>query len=149
MAFAKMVGLVVTPTTWSCSIRSARLPVTSRSRLRSSSQIETPTLLRSASALVIATLLSAAGCSPASGHAGQGEELRPRTRIGAQRAVQRRGDGRGPAGSHSAQGHAGVLGLEHHTRPARAQATDERVQDLLSQPLLGLRPRRVVLDKAG
>src|SRR6478752_8920782 len=42
MAAAKIVGLVVTPTTALSLIRSARLPVSMRSRDRSSSQIDTP-----------------------------------------------------------------------------------------------------------
>src|SRR5689334_19912632 len=37
-----MVGLEVTPTTWKSSISDCRLPVRSRSRLMSSSQIDTP-----------------------------------------------------------------------------------------------------------
>ena len=41
-AAAKIDGLVVTPTTWSFLMRSARLPLSMRSRDRSSSQIETP-----------------------------------------------------------------------------------------------------------
>ena len=41
-AAAKIDGLVVTPTTWSSLTRSARLPVSRRSRERSSSQMETP-----------------------------------------------------------------------------------------------------------
>src|SRR5947209_5868421 len=44
-----MVGLLVTPTTCLVSISSCRLPVRSRSRLMSSSQIETPWAERSAS----------------------------------------------------------------------------------------------------
>src|SRR4051794_22575517 len=42
MAPAKIVGLVVTPTTCLSLISSARLPVSIRSRERSSSQMETP-----------------------------------------------------------------------------------------------------------
>src|SRR4051794_26311734 len=42
MAAAKIVGLVVTPTTCFSLISSARLPVSIRSRERSSSQMETP-----------------------------------------------------------------------------------------------------------
>jgi hypothetical protein len=42
IADAKIVGFVVTPTTDLCLTRSARLPVSIRSRDRSSSQIETP-----------------------------------------------------------------------------------------------------------
>src|SRR6478735_4140283 len=42
MAAAKIVGLVVTPTTDFSLIRSARLPVSIRSRDRSSSQMDTP-----------------------------------------------------------------------------------------------------------
>src|SRR5947199_10122373 len=37
-----MVGLEFTPTTWKSSISDCRLPVRSRSRLMSSSQIDTP-----------------------------------------------------------------------------------------------------------
>ena len=58
IALAKMVGLVVTPTTWSRATRLARLPLVSRSRLRSSSQIETPALLRSASRSAMIVILS-------------------------------------------------------------------------------------------
>ncbi len=42
IAAAKIVGLVVTPTTCLSLISSARLPVSIRSRERSSSQMETP-----------------------------------------------------------------------------------------------------------
>jgi hypothetical protein len=42
IAAAKIVGFVVTPTTCFCAISSARLPVSMRSRDRSSSQIDTP-----------------------------------------------------------------------------------------------------------
>ena len=42
MAPAKIVGFVVTPTTCLSLISSARLPVSIRSRDRSSSQMETP-----------------------------------------------------------------------------------------------------------
>src|SRR5260221_5978087 len=42
MAFWKIVGFVVTPTTFFSAISDARLPLRRRSRLRSSSQIETP-----------------------------------------------------------------------------------------------------------
>ena len=42
IAFAKMVGLVVTPLTCWSWIRDARLPLVSRCRERSSSQMETP-----------------------------------------------------------------------------------------------------------
>ena len=66
MALAKIVGLVVTPTTRSRATRSARLPDTSRSRLRSSSQIETPALVSAASGLVIGapSCFMAAKCRP-------------------------------------------------------------------------------------
>src|SRR3954462_3023040 len=49
MAFWKMLGLLVTPTTCRSRIRSARLPARSGSRLMSSSQTETAALLSWAS----------------------------------------------------------------------------------------------------
>ena len=49
IAFWKIVGLLVTPTTCLSSTSSCRLPVRSRSRLMSSSQIETPWAESSAS----------------------------------------------------------------------------------------------------
>src|SRR3954451_21914660 len=56
-AFWKIVGLLVTPTTCLVSTRSCRLPVRSRSRLMSSSQIETSWADRSASGSDISVLL--------------------------------------------------------------------------------------------
>src|SRR5947209_19778403 len=49
MALAKMVGLVVTPTTCRSRTSRARPPPSSRARLRSSSQIETPAFVSAAS----------------------------------------------------------------------------------------------------
>src|SRR5690606_25743829 len=56
-----MEGFVVTPTTVPSSIWAARLPLTRRSRDRSSSQTETPSRARSCSGLVIEILLRVAG----------------------------------------------------------------------------------------
>src|SRR2546423_3751435 len=53
-AFWKIVGFVVTPTTCLSRIRLARLPLTRRSRERSSSQIATPWADRSARTSLIA-----------------------------------------------------------------------------------------------
>jgi hypothetical protein len=58
IALAKIVGLVVTPVTWSCATKSASLPEVSRSRLRSSSQIDTPAALSAAKGSVIPVLVS-------------------------------------------------------------------------------------------
>src|SRR3954453_6799446 len=56
-AFWKIVGLLVTPTTCLVSTSSCRLPVRRRSRLMSSSQIETSWADRSASGSDISELL--------------------------------------------------------------------------------------------
>src|SRR3954451_698325 len=62
MAFWKMVGFVVTPTTCLSRMSAARVPVTSRSRDRSSSQIETPASLSCFNvSLLMAILVSVAG----------------------------------------------------------------------------------------
>lgn len=47
--------------------------------------------------------------------AGQGEELGPGPRIVTQLSHQSRGDGRRTGCRHTTQGHARVLGVEHHT----------------------------------
>src|SRR5687767_423952 len=76
MAFWKIVGLVVTPTTCLSRTRSARLSVDSRPRLMSSSQIATPASLSSRSESVcprsesVIVVLSAAGRA-----AGDGPDL--------------------------------------------------------------------------
>src|SRR4051794_5557004 len=57
MAAAKIVGLVVTPTTCFSLTRSARLPVSIRSRERSSSQMDTPASARAWSRSLIGSLL--------------------------------------------------------------------------------------------
>ena len=56
-AAAKIVGLVVTPTTWRSFTRSVRLPDSIRSRERSSSQMETPASDRACSRSVMVFLL--------------------------------------------------------------------------------------------
>src|SRR6185312_6020381 len=58
MDLAKIVGLDVTPTTWRSRIRSARLPVLSRSRLMSSIHTETPAADNFASASLMMILSS-------------------------------------------------------------------------------------------
>src|SRR3954453_11181618 len=63
MPFWKMVGFVVTPTRLRSRISSARLPVRSRSRLRSSSQTATPASLSWRRGSVIVCLFSVAGRS--------------------------------------------------------------------------------------
>src|SRR5215469_8322416 len=58
--------LPVAPATWSRATRLARFPLVSRPRLRSSSQIETPRPLRSASGSAMIIILSGAthrGCT--------------------------------------------------------------------------------------
>ena len=87
--------------------------------------------------------------APPSGAAGQGEELGPRGRVGAQSAEQRRGDRAGAGGADPAQAHAGVLGLDHDADTARRQVPVQVLGDLLGQPLLGLGPVSVELDEAG
>src|SRR4051795_1509793 len=62
IAFWKIVGLLVTPTTFFLSRSSCRLPVRSRSRLMSSSQIETPSSDSCASASLMSCPLSVACC---------------------------------------------------------------------------------------
>ena len=140
-----MLGLVVTPTTWSRAARSARLPDTSRSRLRSSSQIETPALVRAASgSFIVAPFLLHGGEMPARAK----NSARERASV-AQCPEQGRGDGLGAEGPHAAQRHARVLGLKQHADAPRAQALGQAVGDLFGQPLLDLRPGREVLDQAG
>src|SRR5689334_312000 len=95
IALAKVAGLVVTPSTWSRATRLARLPLVSRSRLRSSSQIATHALLSSASRSAMIVILS--GVTLRVGHclvrhARQGEELGPAGRVGPQRPQQGRSD---------------------------------------------------------
>src|SRR5881275_2598231 len=102
-----MVGLVVTPTTWSRATRLARLPLVSRSRLRSSSQIETPALLRSASRSAMIVILSGGTLRGA-------PSLSAARRVGPQRAQQGRRDRLRAVRPYAAQRHAGVLRLQHH-----------------------------------
>src|SRR5215472_17685743 len=94
IALANIVGFVVTPATWSCSTRLARLPVASRTRLRSSSQIETPLLVSSASrSVIVIPPARDAGVVGLARRTGQGQELGPVLWVGAQRSGQGRGDG--------------------------------------------------------
>src|SRR5260370_28661692 len=129
-----MLGLVVTPTTWSRAARLARLPETSRSRLRSSSQIETPARVSAARLSVIESPFRPPALRrralPSVRHPGQREELRARPRVRAQRAEQGRGAGRGPESPYPAQRHARVLRLQHDARAARVQPRGEAVRYL-------------------
>src|SRR6266436_4511964 len=77
-----MLGLVVTPVTWSRAASSARLPLTKRSRLRSSSQIDTPAFASTASRLVIeappsgTTAVTELHCTRACSHSSGGVSTR-------------------------------------------------------------------------
>src|SRR5689334_18343828 len=150
IALAKMAGLVVTPTTWSRPTKLARLPLVSRSRLRSSSQMETPALLSSQSRSVMIMILS--GVTLRVGrrlvrYAGQGEELGPAGRVGPQRAQQGRSNRLGAVRPHAAQRHAGVLGLQHHVHPRSAQAGRQALGHLLRDPSLAWWPGGEVLHQ--
>src|SRR5690606_25661787 len=62
MAASKMLGLVVTPTTFFSSMSLARLPLFRRSRDRSSSQLETPAAESAAVGVALLILRSSLGC---------------------------------------------------------------------------------------
>ena len=80
---------------------------------------------------------------------GEGEELLPRARVVAQQAVQGRGDGAGAGCLDAAQGHAQVLGLEHHPDALGRELGLEPVGDLLGEPLLDLQAAGEQLDHPG
>src|SRR5829696_9553953 len=131
MAFAKIVGLDVIPTTWLCVTSRFRVPLVSSGRLRSSSQIETPAAVSSWSGSGMAHLRLFVGGD-------QGKELGPRGSLVAELAVQCRGDCVGAGRSHAAYGHAQVLGCYDDPHAARRKVILEPVCDLLSQPFLHL-----------
>src|ERR1700687_6093481 len=79
-----------------------------------------------------------------SGDSGEGEELLPGSDVIAQGSQQGGGDGAGPGGLHTADGHAGVLGLDDHSGAPRPQVLAQAVGDLLGQPFLYLRPTRAM-----
>src|SRR5215469_14024702 len=123
-----MVGFVVTPTTWSSATRLARLPVVSRSRLRSSSQIETPLLVSSVSwLLMVWSFLQWCSLGWSTLGVGQRQKFGPLLRVVAQRSGQGGGDCLSAPGSHTAQRHAGVLGFQHDAGPASAELRGEVV----------------------
>ena len=69
--------------------------------------------------------------------------------VGAQVPAQRRGRRGRTVRPGAAQGHAGVLRLDHHADPARIQPVLEPGRDLGGQPFLGLRSPGVVVDDPG
>ena len=100
--------------------------MTSRSRLRSSSQMDTPARLSVARAgshdippvwlgRLVSRRLTVSLAPPGPGARNSARDRASR----AQRPGQRRGDRRGAEGPHAAQGHARVLGLEHDAHAAR------------------------------
>src|SRR5436190_3408857 len=103
MAFWKIVGLDVTPTTCLSRTSISRLPVTRRSRERSSSQIATPASVSCFKVSVTGVLLSVAG---------RGSPRRAHLR---QRRVRRRHD--------ALRGDAELL-VEHLERRRRAEVLE-------------------------
>src|SRR5215217_5935762 len=131
MAFAKIVGLDVIPTTWLSVTSRFSVPLVSSGRLRSSSQTETPAAVSSWSGSGMAHLRRFVGGD-------QGKELDPRGGVVAELAVQCRGDCVGARRSYAAYGHAQVLRRYDHTYAARRKVILEPVSDLLGQPFLHL-----------
>src|SRR5829696_6751618 len=131
MAFAKIVGLDVIPTTWLSVTSRFSVPLVSSGRLRSSSQTETPAAVSSWSGSGMAHLRLFVGGD-------QGKELGPRGGVVAELAVQCRGDCVGAGRSYAAYGHAQVLGCHDDTYAARRKVILEPVCDLLGQPFLHL-----------
>src|SRR5580704_9835646 len=96
------------------------------------------------------SLLAGRGPWPASAAgAGQGQEFGPGALVVAYRAVQGRGDRAGSRGAHAPQGHAQVLGFEHHADAPRTEVLVQPMRDLRRQPLLDLQPPGKVLDHPG
>src|SRR5215211_3250070 len=131
MAFAKIVGLDVIPTTWLCVTSWFSVPLVSSGRLRSSSQIETPAAVSSWSGSGTAHLRLFVGGD-------QGEELGTARPAPPRGCLSRRGDCVGAGRSHAAYGHAQVLGCYDDPHAARRKVILEPVCDLLSQPFLHL-----------
>src|SRR5215210_8272162 len=130
MAFWKMVGLVVTPTTYLSLIRSAKSSVASLLRLRSSSQMATPSSLSCRSASVM-------GCS---------SPWQTDPWLTHRRSVARLGAGddadpleRGMGGRDDAVGGEAELLVEHRVGRARAEVVEgddlARVTDDLAPAL--------------
>ena len=81
--------------------------------------------------------------------ADQGEELRARSGVAAELAVQCGGDRTGARCSYAAYGHAQMLGFHDDTQTARRNLILEPVGDLLRQPFLHLGAAGEHLDHPG
>ena len=79
----------------------------------------------------------------------QGKELRARSGVAAELAVQCGGDSTGARCSYATNRHAQMLGFHDDTQTARRNVILEPVGDLLRQPFLHLRAAGEELDDPG
>ena len=142
IAFAKIVGLVVMPTTSRSAMSLLRPPERMRSRERSSSQMLTPAARRSP--VVVMTVLPAPLLDVSRRHVA--EALPP---VLGERTGEPCGPGSCRRGPRSADRHAEVLGLEHHADAVRRELGCQVVGDLHGEPFLELEVAGEVLDDPG
>src|SRR5450759_2989060 len=81
------------------------------------------------------------GAAKSSARPGEGEELLARACVLTQQTMDGRGDRPGALGLDSAQGHAHVLRLDHHTHSLGVEVLLQPVRDLDGEPFLDLEVR--------